>query len=302
MNLHDAAKLSEDAARAYLERIRWPNGPVCPHCGDEQRAFRLRGAATRPGVWKCGACREQFTVTVGTVMHRSRIPLTKWVFAFHMMCASKKGVSAHQLYRTLGLGSYRTAWHMAHRIRFAMKEEPLASMLRGTVEADETYIGGKTHGGKRGRGAPKKTAVLALVERNGRVRSKPVERVNAAHLKGAIRESVHVDSRIMTDEWFGYQGIGVEFSRGHGVVRHGIREYVSGDSHTNTAESFFALFKRGVHGTFHHVSKRHLGRYCDEFSFRWNHRRITDGQRTEVAIRQVSGKRLTFKPLVARSQ
>jgi len=295
MNLQEAGRLTEDEARAYLEAIRWPDGPVCAHCGQRERVYRITGKSARPGLLKCGECRRQFSVTVGTIMHRSHIPISKWVLAFHLMCSSKKGISALQLQRNLGMGSYRTAWHMEHRIRLAMKEEPLRNMLRGTVEADETYVGGKSHGGKRGRGAPKKTPVLALVERRGRVVSRPVERVNPAHLKGAIRENVHVDSRIMTDEWHAYRGIGAEFSGGHGVVKHGIREYVSGDNHTNTAESFFALLKRGIHGTFHHVSKKHLGRYCDEFAFRWNLRRVNDGERTLAAIRGSEGKRLTYR-------
>lgn len=296
MTLAQAAKLNEDEAREYLEGIRWPNGPVCAHCGESERIYDLQGDAHRPGLYKCGACRKQFTVTVGTVMHRSKIGLDKWVLAFHLMCSSKKGISALQLQRNLGLGSYKTAWHMAHRIRLAMKEDPLSSKLNGTVETDETYVGGKSRKGRRGRGSERKTAVLALIERDGgRAVSHPVERVRARELKGAIREMVDPAARIMTDEFASYQGIGREFAGGHHVVRHSAGEYVNGDAHTNTAESYFALLKRGVHGTFHHVSKRHLARYCDEFSFRWTHRRINDGQRTEAAVRGTGGKRLTYK-------
>lgn len=297
MTLAQAAKFTEDQARKYLEGIRWPNGPVCAHCGQMERIYDLQGDAHRPGLYKCGACRKQFTVTVGTVMHRSKIGLDKWVLAFHLMCSSKKGISALQLQRNLGLGSYRTAWHMAHRIRLAMKEEPLAGKLSGTVETDETYVGGKSRTGRRGRGSERKTAVLALIERDGRAISYPVKRVRARELKGAIREMVDPTARIMTDDFASYHGIGREFDGGHHIVRHSAGEYVNGDAHTNTAESYFAILKRGVTGTFHHVSKRHLPRYCDEFAFRWNHRRVNDGQRAEAAVRGTGGKRLTYKAI-----
>ncbi len=301
MNLLQVAQMKEDEARNLLEEIRWPNGKVCVHCGGTKHIYPIEGKTARPGLYECGDCKKQFTVTVGTVMHRSRIPLRKWVLAFYSICAHKKGVSALQLQRDLGLGSYKTAWHMAHRIRLAMQEEPFASLLKGTVEADETYVGGKTRGGKRGRGAEKKTPVIALVERKGRVKSKPVDHVDAKHLKGEIRESVHPSSRIMTDDWPAYRGIGESFELGHHVIRHSLKKYVRGDVYTNTAESFFALLKRGVHGTFHHVSKKHLGRYCDEFSFRWNTRDITDGERMLAAIRGADGKRLTYHPLSSKN-
>jgi transposase-like protein len=179
-----------------------------------------------------------------------------------------------------------------------MREEPLAGALKGTVEVDETYVGGKSHGGKRGRGAPKKTVVLALVERKGRVRAKPVQTISANELKGAIRKNVDKGSRIMTDELPSYTGIGKEFKGGHEVVHHGKGEYVRGkdhDIHVNGAESFFALLKRGIHGTFHHVSKKHLHRYCDEFNFRWDERKTTDGERTVAAIKGSEGKRLVYR-------
>ena len=179
-----------------------------------------------------------------------------------------------------------------------MREEPLASALKGTVEVDETYIGGKSHGGKSGRGAPKKTIVVALVERDGRVRSKPVGTISADELKGAIRENVDKAARIMTDELPSYKGIGTEFEGGHESVNHGEKEYARGDAHVNGAESYFALLKRGVHGTFHHVSKKHLGRYCDEFSFRWSQRKVTDGERAVAAIKGSEGKRLVYRSAV----
>lgn len=297
-NLVNVADLNEEQARKLLEDLRWPHGPECPTCGSRD-VVRIEGESVRPGLLRCKACpdRRQFTVTVGTIFEDSRIPLKKWVMAFHLMCSSKKGISALQLKRNLGV-AYQTAWFMAHRIRYAMSQEPLRGLLRGTVEVDETYVGGKAHG-KRGRGAAKKTPVVALVSRSGKMRTKIVERVTAKELKGAIREHVRKDSRIMTDEFLSYRGIGKEFKGGHKTVNHGAGEYVRGDAYTNNAESYFALLKRGVHGTFHHVSRKHLGRYCDEFAFRWNHRKTTDGERTIAALRQAPGKRLVYQEGIA---
>ena len=305
MNLQDVARLSEDDARAMLESIRWPEGPICPHCGSVDRIYPIKEGKARAGVYECGGCGDQFTVTVGTVMHKSKIPLSKWIMAFYLICSSKKGISARQLQRDLGLGSYRTAWHMAHRIRLAMKEEPMAGLLSGHVEVDETYVGGKPRKGgpkggsgakesKKGRGT-KKAPVMVLVERDGRARSKPIDRVDAKTLKTAIKENVDHDSMILTDEWKAYSGIGKDFRWGHFTVNHGQGEYARGGAHTNTAESYFALLKRGVVGSFHHVSKQHLHRYCDEFSFRWNVRKINDFEAARLAIKGAEGKRLLYK-------
>lgn len=292
----DVARLTEDEARTILERIRWPKRPTCPHCRSKN-ATRLQAKSlkVRDGLLQCNACRQQFTVTVGTVMHRSHITLRQWVQAFHSMCSHKKGVSALQLQRNLGLKSYPSAWYLAHRVRFAMRTLPVRATLKGTVEVDETYIGGKSRLGRRGRGSERKTPVVALVERGGRIRTRPVERVSAKALKTAIRENVRKDARIVTDDLPSYRGLGGEFSGGHGTVKHSTGEYVRGSVHVNSAESFFALLKRGVHGTFHHVSKQHLHRYCDEFGFRWDHRKATDGERTVEAIRGAAGKRLLYK-------
>jgi transposase-like protein len=300
MNLQEAARMTEEEARKYLEAIRWPAGAVCPHCGNAGKNYAIGGEAARDGLYECAACKEQFTVTVGTVMHKSKIPVSKWVMAFYMICAHKKGVSARQLQRDLGLGSYRTAWHMAHRIRLAMREEPMAGLLKGHVEVDETYVGGKPRKGdgksrKRGRGT-KKAPVLVLVERDGRARSMPVDRVNGKTLKGAIRQNVDRDSMILTDEAKDYQGIGADYNWGHLTVNHSKGEYARGGVHINTAESYFALLKRGVIGTFHHVSKTHLHRYCDEFAFRWNTRDMKDSDATKFAVQGAEGKRLMYKP------
>ena len=293
MNLEQLGRMTEDEAREYIESIRWPHGAVCPHCGNKKGNYLLKGKSTKPGTRKCKSCRALFSVTVGTVMHRSHLTYRQWVIAFHLMCSSKKGMAACQLERELGM-TYKTAWFLGHRVRAAMNENPLAELLKGTVEVDETYVGGKAKpGSKRGRGTTK-APVIALISRNGKMRSKPVERVNAKELKGAIREMVDKKSRIFTDEWKAYNGIGLEFAGGHETVNHGNDEYVRGDVHVNNAESYFALLKRGVHGIFHHVSREHLGRYCDEFSFRWNNRKVTDGERTIAAIRGAEGKRLMY--------
>lgn len=295
LTLVTLGRLAETEARTLLESIRWPHGPVCAHCGGAY-VTRLNGAAARPGTFQCnaGACRGQFTVTLGTIFEDSHIPLHKWVLAFALMCSSKKGISALQLKRNLDLGSYKTAWFMAHRIRYAMAHGPLKPpLLTGTVEVDETYVGGVAPG-KRGRGAAKKVIMLALVERDGRIKAKPVETISAKELKGAIREYVGREARIMTDDLASYQGLKREFAD-HKIVKHSAGEYVRGDAHVNTAESFFALFKRGVHGTFHHISKRHLSRYADEFSFRWDHRKVDDGERTLAAIARADGKRLMYR-------
>jgi transposase-like protein len=301
----DVGRLTEDEARAILEKIRWTKGVTCPHCGSKDiTRIKAKSDKIRDGLIQCNECRKQFTVTVGTIMQGSHITLRQWVQAFYSICSHKKGISALQLQRNLGLHSYHSAWHLAHRIRLAMKKEPLSIKLKGIVEVDETYIGGKPKRDseekpKRGRGT-KKIPVMALVEREGNAVSHPIDRVNANTLKSAIREMVHKDSTIMTDEWKSYIGIGKDFTGGHKIVNHGKGEYVNGEASTNNAESYFALLKRGVHGTFHHVSKQHLPKYCNEFSFRWNFRKTNDGIRTEEAIKGIEGKRLMYKNLIAK--
>jgi transposase-like protein len=297
MNLSELSKLTEAEARVKFESIRWPNGPVCLHCGCFDSVSKLKGKAHRQGLYKCNDCGRQFSSTTGTIMEASHLPIRTWMMAFAIMCSSKKGVSALQLKRQLNIGSYRSAWHMAHRIRHAMLQEPMLGLLKGVVIADETYVGGKPRRGEKGikgRGT-KKTPVVALVERGGRARAWPITYVNARTLKRAIRENVDPSATIHTDEFSSYKGIGRHFAGGHHHVNHGKGEYFRDGVSTNDAEAFFSLLKRGVVGSFHHVSKKHLHRYCNEFSFRWNYRKDTDENRTVAAIQAADGKRLMYQ-------
>jgi transposase-like protein len=297
MNLTDPIFTDENKAREHFEATRWPNGPYCPHCGETERVYRLHGKSHRPGVVFCNACEKPFTVTVDTVMERSHVPLNKWALAFRLMCSSKKGVSAHQLHRTLAV-TYKTAWFMAHRIREAMRPNatgPLGGDNK-VVEVDETYVGGKARN-RKGK-VPPKEAVVALVERDGRVRSHHVANVDGANLRPILKAEIDKASYVMTDESPVYPSALAGFG-GHGTVNHSIEEYVRGQFwHTNTVESYFSILKRGVIGTYHHVSAEHLKRYLGEFDFRHNERArlgVDDSQRTAKAIRGAAGKRLTYQ-------
>lgn len=287
-----------DKAREHLERLNWPNGPVCPHCGERENVTRLAGKSHRRGLIQCNACTKNFTVTVGTVFERSKIPLNKWLLATYLLSSSKKGMSAHQLHRMLGI-TYKSAWFMCHRIREAMKPGPGGRGPMGgrdtVVEADETYVGGKQRNRSTRRVKPKK-AVVALVERDGEARSFHVANVNAKTLRPLIVTNVDRGSHLMTDESHVYTRVGREFN-GHSVVNHSAKEYVTtgGFKHSNTAENFFSIFKRGVIGTYHHMSEAHLGRYCAEFDFRYNLRSVTDADRADYALKGIVGKRLTYR-------
>lgn len=295
-----------DKAREHLESIRWPNGPVCPHCGGVEQIKPLNGKGVRPGLYYCNDCEGQFTATVGTVFERSKVPLSKWVLAFHLVCASKKGMSAHQLHRMLGV-TYKTAWFMCHRIREAMVPAASGPMGEGggVVEADEAYWGnsnrskaGKEQLKKNGRmNGQDKQKIVALVERDGNVRSFHVATVTGHSLKDVLRANIHPTANLMTDDYSGYRAIGREFAS-HQAVNHSAGEYSRGNAHTNTVEGFFSILKRGLNGTFHHVAPKHLGRYCTEFNFRYNTRTalgFTDTERAKLALKGVSGKRLTYR-------
>jgi transposase-like protein len=297
MNLTDPIFQDADKAREHLEAIRWPDGPFCPHCGAMGDCGRLEGKSTRPGLFKCYACKGHFTVTVGTVFEKSKMPLNKWVLAAHLMAASKKGYSAHQLHRTLGV-TYKTAWFMMHRLREAMKSAStgLLGSGGGVVEADETYWGNNGKQRKGARGYQHKMKVVSLVERGGEKRSMVVSNVNAKTLRVVLEENVSKSARLMTDEASAYTKIGREFAS-HGVTVHSTGEYARGDVHSNTVESSFSLLKRGLVGTFHHVGEQHLQRYTTEFDFRWNHRvkaGFNDTQRATELLRGAGGKRLKY--------
>jgi transposase-like protein len=298
--------IDPDAARKWLEAELWPEGPICPHCGTVGEATALKGNAHRPGVYQCNAtqCREQFTVTVGTLYERSKIPLNKWLAATHLMMASKKGVSALQIGRMLGL-SKKTAWFLCHRIRESLGDTAPAPMGGAgmTVEADETVIGGKERNKRLSKRNPKnigavgKQITFTLVERDGRARSFHVANVSGATLAPIILKHVNRQSSLMTDDAGQYRPIGVSFAR-HETVNHGIEEYVRGDVHSNTVEGYFSILKRGVYGTFHSVSEAHLHRYLKEFDWRYSNREalgVSDAERMRRAIPGIVGKRLTYR-------
>ena len=288
---------NDEAAREHLETMRWPDGPVCPHC-DSKEAYRLTakpGSKTpvRKGVYKCRECREQFTVTIGTIFEDSKVPLHKWLLAIHLLCASKKGMSAHQLHRMLGV-AYKTAWFMAHRIRYAMSQPPYLQKLRGIVEADETYIGGTQKGHKGRRILKNKQPVFAVVKRGGGVRSFHVANVTADTLVGILKKNVEAMSKVYTDEFVSYKRVGGRFQE-HATVNHTAGEYARGKVHTNTIEGYFSLLKRGLNGIYHKVSQEHLHRYLSEFDFRYSNRKIEDTERAALALKGVLGKRLTLR-------
>lgn len=285
-----------EAAREHLEAIRWPNGPVCPHCGGFERIHKVQGKKHRPGLYACRECNGHFTVTVGTVFERSKIPLNVWFQAVYFLCSSKKGMSSHQLHRTLGV-TYKTAWFMTHRIREAMRDGTFSGPLGGenkSVEVDETYVGGKAKNRAFRKAPPKKEAVVSLVEREGKVRSFHVANVTAKTLRPIIRKHIDPRTRMQTDEAPVYQKIGRDFA-GHGRVNHSMDEYVRGViDHTNTVENYFSILKRGINGVYQHVSEAHLKRYVGEFDFRYNNRDISDIERTGKALKGIEGKRLTY--------
>lgn len=313
------SKLSEEffhneaAAFAHVEQQLWPNGePACPHCGVIAKAGRLAGLRTKPsrkhpdgkpvvGIWKCYACRKQFTVRVGTIFESSHVPLHIWLQAIHLMASSKKGISTNQLQRMLG-GSMKTAWFLSHRIRECMNEvrgfsvPPMGGAGR-TIEADETYVGGK--GENRAYGPiPAKQIVMSLVERGGAVRSFHVPNITANSLRPILGKHAHPDSRFMSDESNVYRGIGWNFKGGYGSVNHSAGEYVRGDIYTNTAENYFSILKRGIYGVYQHVSEAHLSRYLAEFDFRYSYRIKTgynDVARADRILRGAQGKRLTYQ-------
>lgn len=303
----------ERKAVEFIEDLRWGGKPQCPHCESlKVYAMRKRGSGERSErfLWRCNECGQQFTVRIGTIFEDSRIPMRHWCFAFWAACAGKKGVSALQIKRQTGL-SYKSALFMMHRIRFAMGDDISSPRkLKGTVETDETYVGGKPrHVRPHNRyGIPSnegfsprkpKAAVLGMVERGGEVRAVHLAKVNRTTVEGYMVDCISKKARLMTDEWKMYKGIGEPF-KSHGVVKHSLKQYVKGkDTHTNTAEGFFSILKRALYGTWHSVSKKHLHRYVAEVQFRYNTRHDDDGERVRKAINKGVGKRLTYREQIA---
>jgi transposase-like protein len=308
MDIFSQPRFRDDtAAREYLESVLWPEGPACPHCGVINHAY----ATKRPGVFRCAEkeCRKDFTVTMRTVMERSKIALHKWLQAFHLMCSSKKGVSAHQLHRTLDIG-YEAAWFMCHRIREAMRDGGLAPLGGdgSIVEADETYFGDvpeakrrkfKTTGRpfqKSRQGTGNKRAIVSLVERGGHVRSFHPANADGETVTKIVRENIDRETRLHTDESNLYHRVGQEFAA-HETITHSAKEYARGDVTTNSVEGYFSIFKRGMRGIYQHCSEKHLHRYLAEYDFRFNHRvtlGFNDGERATLAVKNAVGKRLTY--------
>jgi transposase-like protein len=324
MNLKSIAKQfsDPDLAREFFEKQRWPDGTVCPFCGVIGESYRLKAkpdskSPVRPGVWKCKGCRKQFTVTKGTIFEDSHIPMNVWLMTIHLLCSSKKGVSAHQIHRMLGV-TYKSAWFMVHRLRYATTQDPLASQLTGIVEVDEAYIGGRRRltkrreleakPGKRPKDIPagvdNKQAVVSMVQRGGEVRSYHVQRVTSKTIGPILKHNIEYGARIMTDS--GTVLHGAIHPRKHDQVNHQEEEYGRYENGvcitTNSVEGFFSLLKRGINGTYHHVSPQHLHRYLSEFDFRYSNRKITDGERSCRLIGRVAGKRLMYRDMMPKRE
>lgn len=293
---------TDEDARAYWESIHWPNGPACPHCKNAEAKLIYsitpnKSKKIRDGLRHCAKCSKQFTATVGTIFEDSHIPLRKWLIAWYLVCSSKKGISSLQLQRNLGLGSYRTALFMTHRIRHALRETSYPEKLDGTVEADEAAMGGYMKGGQTGYSAPNKTPIVAMVQRGGKVRTKVMPSINGANLRQAIRDNVKAGASLHTDGQRAFWPLKGEYK--HSITSHVAGEFTrkEGENVISTAsvESFFSLLKRGVMGTFHHISAQHLPLYLAEFEHRHNTRLLTDGERTVVGMKKAAGKRLTYR-------
>ncbi len=297
-DLQAPAFTDDNAAREAMEAVMWPHGPCCPRCGSLDRIGKMAAKSARPGLYYCGACKRQFTVTVGTIFERSKVSLSKWWLAVHLLAASKKGMSAHQLSRMLGV-TYQTAWFMEHRIREAMRSGTFLPPVGGAgkiVEVDETFIGQKKDRPKA-RGYAHKHAVLTLVERGGSARSFHFAGTSSADVLPILKANIAGETRIMTDEAGQYAHLGKHFAE-HEFVTHGKGEYVRGDAHTNTLEGFYSVFKRGMKGVYQHCSEKHLHRYVSEFDFRYNARSamgIEDAERAAMVVRGAKGKRLMYR-------
>jgi len=287
------SNLTENQVREYLERIRWSDGVYCPHCGIEG-AYKLtpkEGSKrpVRPGTWKCKNkhCRKQFTVRVGMVFEGSNIPLKKWLMAISLMCSSKKGISSHQLHRMLGV-TYKTAWFMSHRIRLAMDKDLSRDKLKGIVEVDDGFIGGRVERKLKA----DKTRVVFIVERNGRAKSVVTDRVTSANVTKILVDNVDIGSTVYTDGAFAYVKAGRKFKEHQSTTYYKYKGRPIHSLHLNNVDNFIGIFKRGLTGVYQHVSKQHLHRYLSEFDFRHSFRDVKDEERTTEAVRGLEGKRM----------
>ena len=301
-DLDNPAFQDDGLAREWFEAHIWPTGPVCPHCGSHgEGVTKLTGKSHRVGLFQCNACREQFTVTVGTVMERSKIGLHIWLKAMYLLSASKKGISTHQLHRMLGV-SLKSTWFLMHRIREAMREPSFAAKMGGRgrpVQADETFVGRRTTraGESRKRGYADKEPIVSLVD-GGQVRSFHVPEVNAATLRPILREQIDAAAMVYTDDASYYGAVKADFPAGHFTVTHSLGEYVRGGATVNACENYFSILKRGITGCYFHVSEAHLHRYLAEFDFRYSHRErlgVDDLRRADRAVKGMKGKRLTYQ-------
>jgi transposase-like protein len=283
---------TDQSCREYLEKMRWNGTPICPHC-DNNTSYKFQDGK----YYKCKACQKKFTVLIGSIFEDTKISLKKWFIAIYIFTSHKKGISSIQLGKDIGV-TQKSAWHMLHRIRYAFGNQEPEILEGDIVEVDETYIGGKRRGGKRGRGSENKTAVIGLVERNGRVITAPVPNVKAKTLLPIVREKVAKDTRIMTDDLLSYRNLGFEYD--HQTIAHSKKEYVNGEVHTNTIEGYWSHLKRGIFGIYHQVSEKHLQRYCTEFSFRYNTRKGGEVERFDGVLNQSNG-RLMYQTLIAKN-
>lgn len=283
---------TEESCHAFVALERWGGNPICVHCGCDRKIYVLNHGK----LFKCADCRKQFTVRIGTIFEDSPLPLQKWFHAMFVITAHKKGISSVQLSKDIGI-TQKSAWHMLHRIRYGMSTKGFTKPLDGVVEADETYIGGKKKGGKRGRGSENKTPVFGMLDRDDKtVKTQPVKYVNANTLQGIIKANVAPESTIMTDEWGAYNGLDKSFAS-HQRVNHGEKEYARGEVHVNGMENFWSLLKRGIVGIYHQVTSKHLHRYCGEFDYRYNSRDEKDSDRFTSTFKNIEG-RLTYKELI----
>jgi transposase-like protein len=280
----------EKSCREYLAQSRWNGKPVCVHCGYSKKIYSINDGK----LYKCAKCRKQFTVRVGTIFEDSALPLQKWFMAIYLITAHKKGISSVQLSKDIEV-TQKTAWFMLHRIRYAVRTARFGKKLSGTVEADETYVGGRGH--KHGRGSENKIPIFGMAERGGKIEAEAVTRVNRKTLQAVLKERVDSDANMMTDEWKAYNKLDRWFNS-HKRVHHNAKEYVRGDVHVNTIESFWSMLKRGIYGIYHHVSRKHLDKYVDEFEFRCNSKHIADTRRFGLMLNVCDG-RMTYQTLIA---